>query len=200
MINEGARKSIQLPSQLRILGVSGSGRKGSFNTALLRAAVELLPTNATLEIFDVSGFPLFNRDNELKPPPLVAEFKRKIRTADAILFAVPEFNFSVSAQLKNAIEWGNRPEEDNSWDGKPVAMVSASTSIRGGARAQLQLRQVMADLNMYPINQPQLYVGRAQKAFDNQLRLTDEEYRNSLKDLLQALVDWTIRLQTHSGS
>jgi chromate reductase len=183
---------------VRILGVSGSGRKKSFNSALLRAAKELLPQNSTLEIFDVSGFPLFNQDKERNPPPEVGEFKRKVREADAILFATAEFNFSISAQMKNAIEWANRPGEDNSWDGKPAAIVSASTAIRGGARAQLHLRQIMADLNVYPINQPQLYVGKAGDAFDSELRLSDEKYRKTLKELLEALVEWAVRMNPDS--
>jgi chromate reductase len=180
-----------MPS-VNILGISGSARKGSFNTALLEAAKELLPEGATLETFDASGFPIFNRDLEETPPSAVVEFKEKVRRADAILFATPEFNFSISALLKNAIEWANRGKE-NVWDGKPAAILSASDGPRGGARAQLHLRQIMVDLNMHPINTPQLYMARAQDAFDSNLKLTDERYRNSLKKMLQALVEWTSR-------
>jgi len=176
---------------VRILGISGSARRRSYNSALLRAAKDLVPENAVLEIFDVSGFPLFNQDLEAQIPALVVEFKKKIRQADAILFVTPEHNYSISAVLKNAIEWGNRPGTDNSWDGKPAAIISASVSPRGGARAQLHLRQIMVDLNMYPINQPELYVARAQEKFDENLKLTDEESRETLRSLLARLVEWT---------
>ncbi len=179
--------------EIKILGISGSSRSGSYNTALLEACKDLLPENATLETFDISGFPIFNRDLETKPPPDVVKFKGKVRAADAILFATPEFNFSISALLKNAIEWGNRPGEDNSWDGKPAAIISASDGPRGGARAQLHLRQIMVDLNVHPINTPQVYVARAQDALDSNLKLVDEKTRKNLAKLLQALVDWTTR-------
>lgn len=125
---------------MKILGISGSSRKGSFNLGLLKASKEVLPDNTTFEIFDVSGFPLFTQDLERNPTAEVRTFKEKIKDSDAILFATPEHNYSIPAMLKNAIEWGNRPAEDNSWEGKPAAIISASASPRGGARAQLHLR------------------------------------------------------------
>ncbi|TLY05552.1 MAG: NAD(P)H-dependent oxidoreductase [Thaumarchaeota archaeon] len=181
---------------IRILGISGSGRRRSHNTALLEAAKELLPEDAALDVHDVSAFPLFNQDLEVEIPPPIRRFKEKVRRADAILFATPEHNYSISALLKNAIEWGNRPEEDNSWDGKPAAIMSASTSPRGGARAQLHLRQIMVDLNMYPINSPQLLLARAQQHFDANMKLTDLEFRGILRELLTSLVEWTRRLRS----
>ncbi len=183
------------PSKLAILGISGSGRKRSFNTALLEAAKQLLPQNATLEIVDVSRLPLYNQDLEQEMPEEVKELKKKIRGADAILFATPEHNYSITAVLKNAIEWGNRPPRDASWSGKPAAIISASTSLRGGARAQLHLRQIMIDLNMYPINRPLLLVANAKDKFDESLKLTDEETRQTLREVLSSLVEWTRKLQ-----
>jgi chromate reductase len=180
---------------LRILGISGSARKNSFNTALLEAAKKLVPPGVVLESFDVSGLPLFNQDLEAEMPRVVREFKEEIRKADAVLFSTPEHNYSVPALLKNAIEWGDRPETDNSWDGKPAAIMSASTGPRGGVRAQLHLRQIMVDLNMYPINQPQLIVAGAHEKFDSVSKLTDEKVRGRLQDLLLALVEWTRRLR-----
>lgn len=177
-------------SGIHILGMSGSTRKGSYNSALLRAAKELLPPGVTLEIFDVSGFPLFNADLEANMPAEVRTFKEKVKRSDAILFATPEFNFSISSVLKNAIEWGNRPADDNLWEGKPAAIISASDGPRGGARAQLHLRQIMVDLNMHPINSPQLYVARAQDKFDGEMKLTDEKTKEVLGKLLEALVEW----------
>ncbi len=180
---------------MKILAISGSGRKGSYNRALLEAAKEMLPDNTTLEIFDVSKFPLFTQDIEHNPPADVKEFKEKIRNSDAVLFATPEHNRSISAMLKNAIEWGNRPEDDNAWDGKPAAVVSASTSPRGGVRAQMQLRQVLVDLNMYTMNGPELFLGKAQEAFEKDLRLKDERARETLKAVLQNLVNWAAKIK-----
>ena len=182
-------------SKVAILGISGSGRKRSYNSALLEAAKQLLPPDATLEVVDVSRLPLYNQDLEHDVPEVVKEFKKKIRGADAILFATPEHNYSITAVLKNAIEWGNRPPRDASWSGKPVAIISASTSLRGGARAQLHLRQIMIDLNMYPINRPQLMVANAREKFSEDLQLTDEESRQTLRDVLSSLVKWTLKLQ-----
>src|SRR6266480_314517 len=187
--------NMEQPSKLAILGISGSGRKRSYNTALLEAAKQLLPQNATLEVVDVSRLPLYNQDLEHEMPEVVKELKKKIRGADAILFATPEHNYSVTAVLKNAIEWGNRPPRDASWSGKPAAIISASTSLRGGARAQLHLRQIMIDLNMYPINRPQLLVANAREKFNENLKLTDEETLRTLRDVLSSLVDWTRKLQ-----
>ena len=178
-------------ADVRILGISGSGRKGSYNWGLLEAAKEMLPNNTTLEIFDVFRFPLYTQDHEYDPPADVRLFKQKIRQSDAILFATPEHNYSITALLKNAIEWANRPAGDNSWNGKPAAIVSASTGPRGGARAQLHLRQILVDLNIYPINEPQLLLAKAEEKFDVNLKLEDELSRKTLQDLLAALVEWT---------
>ena len=178
---------------IKILGISGSGREGSYNTALLTIAKELLPEGAELETCDVSRLPLFNEDLESDMPASVKEFKRMVREADAILFAVAEYNYSISAVMKNAIEWGNRP--DNAWEGKPAAMMSASSSPRGGARAQLHLRQILVDLNMYPLNRPQILIANAQEKFNDHLQLTDERTRRLLRDLLYALAAWTRKLQ-----
>jgi chromate reductase len=183
-------------SEVRLLGLSGSIRKGSLNTALLHAAKELLPENTTLEIHDLSGLPLFSQDLEHDLTTPIRTFKQKIREADAILFASPEHNYSITAVLKNGIEWGNRPPTDRTWKGKPAGIVSASSGPRGGVRSQLHLRQIMVDIDMYPINTPQLLVGEAETKFDKNLKLTDEQTRKILRDLLVSLVDWTRRLRS----
>jgi chromate reductase len=181
---------------MKILGISGSNRKGSYNWGLLEAAKEMLPDNTTLEIVDVSSFPLFTQDHERNLPAEVRLFKQKIRESDAILFATPEHNYTITAVLKNAIEWGNRPGGDNSWNGKPAAIVSASSGPRGGARSQLHLRQILVDLNMYAINQPQLLLARAQDSFDSDLKLKDPQARETLKTILQTLVSWTKKISS----
>ena len=136
-----------------ILGFAGSLRAGSYNKALLRAAIDLLPEGVTLEIFDLLGIPAYNQDLESDMPIKVKEFKSKIREeSDAILIATPEYNFSVPGVLKNSIDWASRPYGDNSFDSKPVAIMSASIGMLGGARAQYHLRQMFVFLNMYPVN------------------------------------------------
>jgi len=137
--------------KLKILGFAGSLRKGSFNRALLRATEELLPANVTLEIFDIDGIAPFNQDNEQDMSEKVKEFKSKIRGADALLIATPEYNYSVPGVLKNAIDCASRPYGDNPFDGKPVALLSASVGMLGGARAQYHLRQTFVFLNMYSL-------------------------------------------------
>ncbi len=157
--------------------------------------IDLLPENVSLEIFDIDGIPLFNQDIEKDMPIKVEEFKSKIRNADAILIATPEYNYSVPGVLKNAIDWASRPYGDNAFDGKPAAIISASVGMLGGARAQYHLRQTFVFLNMYPVNGPEVILPFAQDKFDSNGKLTDENAKKFLKQLLQNLVDWTIRLQ-----
>ena len=130
-----------MESKLKVLGFAGSLRAGSYNKALLRAAENFIPEDANLEIFDIDGIPPFNQDIENDMPNKVKDFKSKIREADAILIATPEYNYSVPGVLKNAIDWASRPYGDNPFDGKPVAIMSASIGMLGGARAQYHLRQ-----------------------------------------------------------
>ena len=183
-------------NRIRVLGISGSGRKGSYNTALLEAARELAPSGIVLETFDISSLPLYTQDLEANLPPRVVQFKRKVREADAILFATPEHNYSITAVMKNAIEWGNRPSNDNSWDNKPAAIMSASSGPRGGVRAQLHLRQILVDLNMLPINRPLLLVANEDDKFDERMRLTDPQVRETLRNMLVRLEEWTRRLRS----
>jgi chromate reductase len=128
-------------------------------------------------------------------PEKVKEFKAKIRAADAILIATPEHNFSVPGVLKNAIDWASRPYPDNSFEGKPAAIMSASTGMLGGARAQYHLRQIFVFLDMHPINKPEVIVTFAGQKVDEQGRLTDETTRKVIKASLEALAAWTKRLK-----
>lgn len=177
--------------KLKILGFAGSLRKGSYNKALLRAASELLPSNTTMEVFEIEGIPLFNQDAENDIPTKVIEFKSKIREADALLISTPEYNYSVSGVLKNSIDWASRPYGDNPFDGKPVAIMSTSIGMLGGARAQYHLRQMFVFLNMYPLNSPEVVVPFAQDKFDATGKLIDENTRKFLTQLLGRLADWT---------
>jgi len=178
-----------------ILGFAGSLRKGSYNKALLNAALELLPKNAELEIFDLEGIAPFNQDLEDKAPPKVKEFKRKIKAADAILIATPEYNYSIPGVLKNAIDWASRPYGDNAFEGKPVAIMSASGGMLGGARAQYHLRQSFVFLDMHPINRPEVIVTFAGEKIDGKGKVKDEKTRQKIKELLERLMAWTRRLK-----
>lgn len=181
---------------IKILGFVGSLRKSSYNKALMQTVQELLPDGVTLEIFSISGFPLFNQDYEHKPPDLVKDFKSKIRSADAILIASPEYNYSIPGVLKNAIDWASRPPTDNAFNGKPVAIMSASIGRLGGARMQYHLRQAFVYLNMYPLNRPEFILPKVQTHFDSNGNLKDNETRQLLQELLQALIEWTLILKS----
>jgi chromate reductase len=181
--------------KISILGFAGSLRKGSYNKSLLRAALEMVPAEAELEIFDLEGIPPFNQDLENQPPEKVKEFKAKIRAADAILIATHEYNYSIPGLLKNAIDNASRPYGDNAFDGKPAAMMGASIGMLGTARAQYHLRQSLVFLNMYPLNQPEVMVPFTQEKIDQNGQVTDQKTREKIKELLEALVIWTRKLK-----
>lgn len=184
-----------MSEQIRILGICGSLRRESFNKAALDAATELVPEGASIDVFDIDGFPGFNQDDEQNPPEKVVEFKKRIREADAILFVTPEYNYSVPGVLKNAIDWASRPYGDSAWDGKPAAIMGASIGAIGTARAQYHLRQMMVFLNMFPINRPEVMIAYAPKGFDVDGNLTDETSRKLIKQLLENLMNWTLQLR-----
>jgi chromate reductase len=179
---------------IRILGIAGSLRRDSYNRATLRAATELAPAGASIETFELDGFPGFNQDDEQNPPAKVVELKRRIREADAVLFVTPEYNYSVPGVLKNAIDWASRPYGDSAWNGKPAAIMGASIGAIGTARAQYHLRQMMVFLNMFPVNQPEVMIGNASERFDAAGNLTDDATKEFIRQLLQNLVDWTRRI------
>jgi chromate reductase, NAD(P)H dehydrogenase (quinone) len=185
-----------MEQKISIIGFAGSLRKASYNRALLRAAVEFVPADASLEILELDGIPPFNQDFESSPPESVREFKKKIRAADAVLIVTPEYNYSVPGVLKNAIDWASRPYGDNSLENKPVAMMSASIGMLGGARAQYHLRQSFVFLNMHPVNRPEVFVTFAPQKFDDTGRLLDKDAKALIKTLLSNLVAWAKKLKT----
>jgi len=184
-----------MDKKVHILGFAGSLRKQSYNKAILAAALEMVPENATLEIFDLEGIPSFNQDLENQPPDKVREFKSKIRAADAILIATPEYNYSIPGVLKNALDWASRPYGDNAFDRKPVAIMGASVGMLGTARAQYDLRRSFVFLNMFPLNQPEVMVPLAQDKVNSSGKLTDEKTREKIAELLRSLADWTRRMR-----
>lgn len=181
-----------MAAHIRILGISGSLRAGSLNTALLRNAQAMLPQDASLEIADLSGIPLFNQDHEHDPPAAVHEFKAKISGADALLFAVPEYNYSIPGVLKNAIDWASRPVATQPFNNKPAAIAGAGGRF-GTVRAQLHFRQIATYLNMQLLQKPELMIPLAHQKFDANGVLTDQETRDQLRALVDALVAWARR-------
>jgi chromate reductase len=183
-------------SAVKVLGFSGSLRKGSLNRMLLRAAVELAPSGMTIETFELRDIPLYDGDVEAQgdPTPVVA-FKAAIRAADALLIATPEYNYGVPGVLKNAIDWASRPSSKSVLNDKPAAVMGASTGGFGTARAQLQLRQAFCFTQTLPVQQPEVLVARAADKFDADGRLTDEKTREFVRALLVALAAWTERLR-----
>ena len=183
-------------SNVRILGIAGSLRKGSYNKKLIRVAQQMVPSGATMEVFDLIGIPPFSEDDEKSPPQKVTDFKKAIRAADAILFATPEYNYSIPGVLKNAIDWASRPYGDSAWIGKSAAVVGASIGRFGSARAQYHLRQVCVYLDVDLLNQPEVMVGNASEMFDAQDNLTHDTSKKLLGELLEALVARTRLLRT----
>src|SRR5437588_12346109 len=183
-----------MKTPIRILGIAGSLRRESYNRAALRAATKLVPEGAILETFELDGIPAFNQDEEQNPPAKVTELKSRIREADALLFVTPEYNYSVSGVLKNAIDWASRPP-NQPFDGKPVAIMGASGGVLGTARAQYHLRQICVFLNMFPVNKPEVMIPQAQNRFDAEGNLTDEIAKGLIKQLLESLQTWTLVLK-----
>jgi chromate reductase len=179
----------------RILGFAGSLRVASYNRGLLRAAIDVVPEGATLDIFDLNGIPPYNMDLESERwPEAVVALKQEIAAADALLIATPEHNYSFPGVLKNTIDWASRPFDDSPFEQKPVALVGASTGRFGTARAQASLRPVLAAVNCQVMVTPELFVPSCRDRFDLDGNLTDESIRERLSALVSALIEWTRRL------
>ncbi|MFT3894312.1 MAG: NADPH-dependent FMN reductase [Anaerolineales bacterium] len=185
--------------KIQVLGIGGSLRKNSYNRALLRAAQELAPDEMAIRIFDnavLSAIPLFNEDvRQQGEPEPVKILKTEIRNADALLFAIPEYNYSFSGVLKNAIDWASRPPNKSPLKEKPVALIGASTGISGTIRAQMHFRQVCIFTDMLAVNTPQVFVANAAQKFDAKGRLIDEDTRKFVRQLTESLFEWTRRLR-----
>lgn len=177
-------------SELHVLGIAGSLRRGSANRGLLREAGRLVPDGMTFEVLDLDDVPLFNEDVRLAgEPPAVAAMKDRIARADGLLFAVAEYNYSISGVLKNAIDWASRPPETSPLTGKPIALMGAGGGL-GTARAQYHLRQVAVFTDMLPMNKPELMVARSWERFDREGNLLDDSVRPQLSSLLAAFRSW----------
>jgi chromate reductase len=177
---------------LRVLGICGSVRPGSYNRALLGAARELAPAEMTLSIHDLEPLPLFRPETE--PPPEVRALLSAIAAADALLVATPEYNYGVPAVLCSALEWASQPPATSVLRGKPAAIMGASTGRGGTVRAQLQLRQAFLYTGVCALLQPELLVDRAHDHFSADGRLVAPALRDRLSRLLSALAEWMRRL------
>ena len=180
---------------VKTLGICGSLRKGSFNRATLQAATELLPDGMTLDIADISQLPLYNEDvRQAGFPPPAQKLRDQILAADALLFVTPEYNYSISGVLKNAIDWASRPP-NHPFEGKPVGIMGATASLWGTTRAQYDLRKICVYLNMFPLNKPEVLIAQAMNKFDAELKLTDKTTRDMISQMMVALRDWARRLR-----
>ncbi|MEN9558606.1 MAG: hypothetical protein RL141_975 [Candidatus Parcubacteria bacterium] len=184
-----------MTTPLRILGISGSLRKESYNKKLLDAAKALCPDGAEMTLLDWANVPLFNQDLEMNPPQAVTEVKAAIRAADAIVFATPEYNYSIPGPLKNLIDWASRPYGDSAWQGKPVAVIGAAFSRGGSVRAQMALRQCFLFLNMPPVQSPEVFVTDFAHTFDAEGRYVDEDGKKAIRQVLENLVALTTKLK-----
>jgi chromate reductase, NAD(P)H dehydrogenase (quinone) len=181
---------------LSFLGISGSLRKASFNTSLLRVAAELAPADVAVTIYDLGDIPLYNGDDEgsdgLLPAAVVA-FRQAIAAADALLIATPEYNYSVPGVLKNAIDWASRSAKGAPLNDKPAALLGAG-GMSGTMRAQFHLRQILVHNNVHVLNKPEVYVARAWEKFDQAGNLSDPQARQQVQSLVESLAAWTRRL------
>ena len=174
---------------MRVLGISGSLRRESHNTSMLRAAATLLPPGSELEVFDgIAEIPPFSEDDEHAPPASVVALKDAIAAADAVLFATPEYNGSIPGQLKNALDWASRPRASTPLAGKPVAVVGASTGLFGAVWAQAELRKVLSTIGARVL-ESDLPIGQAQEALDADGLPREDDARRALQQVLADLVE-----------
>ena len=174
-----------------IFAVSGSLRKGSLNTALVRAAADLAPDGVHFDIYEgLADLPIYNQDLEADPPASVVDLRSRISAADGVLIATPEYNYSIPGGLKNLIDWASRPAADSALLHKPVAIMGAAPTNFGSVRAQLALRQCFLWIDSRVMGKPEVIVFQAGERFDSDGRLTDESTRELLTGFLNAFLQW----------
>ena len=182
--------------EFRILALAGSLRQGSYNRGLLRAAGELAPDWVKVQFFDIGTLPFFNEDLEAPTDPeVVRQFKEAIIRANAILIATPEYNGAVPGVLANAIDWASRPTGRSVLRNKPVAVMGAVLGRSGSTNAQAALRGVLSRVGAIVVPDPQVLVPRALRLFDEQVNLRDEETREEIRQLVEAVAHWCRRVQ-----
>ncbi len=177
-------------SRKKIAVLVGSLREGSYNKKLAREIINMAPESLEMEIIEIGQLALYNEDLDQNPPAEWVEFRQKIKDAEGYLFFTPEYNRSISAVLKNALDVGSRPYGQNNWGGKPGAIVSSSISALGGAVANHTLRQTMVFLDVYTMQQPEAYIGNTMSLFDENNKLKSEDTRAFLKSWVDAFAAW----------
>lgn len=170
--------------------IVGSLRKDSINRKLALALADLAPAELQLRIVEIGQLPLYNQDEDEPPLPVWTAFRDQIKAADAVLFVTPEYNRSVPAALKNALDVGSRPYGQSAWTGKPGAIVSASPGGIGGFGANHHLRQSLVFLNVPAMQQPEAYIGGADKLFDAEGKIINEGTKTFLQGFMQAYAKW----------
>lgn len=168
----------------------GSLRKESYNLKTAKALMALAPESLSLEVVNIADLPMFNEDLEATPPGEWVTLREEIQAADGLLFLTPEYNRSVPGVLKNAIDVGSRPYGENSWDGKPAAVVSVSIGGISGFGANHHLRQSLVYVNVHTMAQPEAYIGDAGALFDDNGDLTNTSTRDFLKSFIEAFGKW----------
>jgi chromate reductase len=186
-------------SRIKLLGISGSLRAQSYNSGALSVVGSVLPEDIEFDVASLSDLPFYNADVEQRGfPAAVEDFRRSVAAADALIFAVPEYNFSVPGVLKNALEWLSRPPNPPT-NGKPCAMFGASVSPLGTARGQFHFRHICVSLNMIAVNAPHVDITNAKTKFDAQGRLTDQASIDLIRQLVGELRNLTLRLRDTQG-
>jgi chromate reductase len=188
-------------SPLRVLGIAGSLRVGSYNRALLRSAQEEAPQGMEIQLYDIAPIPFYNADVEAQgdPEPVIA-FKAAIRAADALLIATPEYNHGIPGVLKNAVDWASRPHRASALDCKPIAIIGATAGRGSTFQAQAQLREALVYTGSCTLAQPEFSLSRAGGAFDESVRLTDQDTRIALRELLEVFAEWVRVILTGEGA
>ena len=180
-----------MDKKLKILAIPGSLRKGSYNKKLLNAAIELKPDSLEIDVYELNEIPMFNSDVEKEGiPDVVENFKQKIKEADGILIAAPEYNFSITGALKNAIDWASRMPATSPMLKKPVAIMGGSAGNGGTIRAQDHLRQILSHSNMMDMKRPGVYVTKIHEKFDENGKLTDEPLKAQLQKFMSSFENW----------
>jgi chromate reductase, NAD(P)H dehydrogenase (quinone) len=175
----------------------GSLRKASLNGKLANALISLAPSSMKLDIVEIGQLPFFNQDLETDSSPTQwTTFRQRVKASDAVLFVTPEYNRSVPAVLKNALDVGSRPYGSSVWDRKPGAIVSCSPGATGAFGANHHLRQSLVFLNLPTMQQPEAYVGHADKLFDEHGKLINNGTRKFLQDFMQAFANWVERIRS----
>ena len=182
-----------MPQTRNVAVLVGSLRKGSYNRKMALALAAIAPEGLKLEVVEIGQLPPYNQDDDANPPAASAAFKQRIAEADAVLFVTPEYNRSIPAPLKNALDVGSRPYGQSVWEGKPAAVVSVSPSAIGGFGANHHLRQSFVFLDMPAMQQPEAYIGNAASIFNDQDEMSSEATRAFLVQYLDSFARWVAK-------